>query len=155
MRTLGPYNNTCVDDAGNEHVVKTGVAQCADFDIYDGVVQLMELDTTAYDDMVEFNRKWANGTAAGQPDVIDDFDGGLNFLEHEAFKDGIPEGVWRAPIAVEADEADVPHCPCAHARRPPLLTLSACGALCNRTAMVSVLQQASSRFATSSSSFCL
>ena len=119
MRDLGQYTETCKDDDGNEHVFKSSVVQCADFDAFEGIAQIMLNDSAAQQDVLVANQRWANGTggAAAQPDTIADFDDSLNFLEHDAFRDGIPEGIIRIPVAVMADEADV--CMGSYAQPPP------------------------------------
>ena len=108
MRTLGRYDMTTTDDHGQEYVIKDAIAQCADTDIYESIMLIYNTDPKAREWLLEFNRKYAAGTAGTpEPEIIDDFDKASNFRDHAAFLNGIPDGVLRVPIAIEADEADV------------------------------------------------
>jgi len=107
MRPLGEFDMALTDDNGDELVYASKAAACADFDIYEGVALIVNSSERARQAVYDFNVKWAAGTrGVAQPSTIADFEDSLNFLEHPGFLDGIPAGVLKIPVALEADEAD-------------------------------------------------
>ena len=108
MRPLGQFDVKATDDHGREYVVAQEIAQCADTDIYEGIALIMNTCRKACKAMLEFNKLYAAGTVGmPEPEVYSDFYHGSNFMQHTKFRDGIPNGVLRVPIAIEADEAYV------------------------------------------------